>query len=76
MAYRIGRAKAITATARKLAILVYRSLKGNFTYSDPGAAAYDLKHRQATVRTLSRRAAALGFNLVNQQTGELLGEVS
>jgi transposase len=74
--YRIGRAKAITATARKLAILVYRSLKGNFTYSDPGAAAYDLKHRQATVRTLSRRAAALGFNLINQQTGELLGEVS
>ena len=76
MAYRLGRAKAITATARKLAILICRSLKGNLTYNDSGAAAYDLKPPRATVRTLSRRAAALGFNLVNQQTGELLGEVS
>jgi transposase len=29
LAYRVGKAKAITATARKLAILVYRTLKGN-----------------------------------------------
>src|SRR6266545_2268765 len=41
LAYRVGKAKAITATARKLAILVYRTLKEGLLYQDPGAAAYD-----------------------------------
>jgi hypothetical protein len=36
LAYRVGKAKAITATARKLAILVYRSLKEGLLYQDPG----------------------------------------
>jgi transposase len=38
-AYRVGKAKAITAPARKLAILVYRTLKGDFVYQDPAAVA-------------------------------------
>src|SRR5436190_19861973 len=37
LAYRVGKAKAITATARKLAILVYRTLKDGLVYEDPGA---------------------------------------
>jgi transposase len=74
LAYRIGKAKAITATARKLAILVYRSLKGDLVYDDPGAAAYDLRRREAVLRTLRDRAASLGFGLVNQHTGEVLDE--
>jgi hypothetical protein len=36
IAYRVGKPKAITATARKLAILVYRALKGELDYDDPG----------------------------------------
>jgi transposase len=40
LAARAGKAKAITATARKLAVLVYRVLSGNFLYEDPGATAY------------------------------------
>jgi hypothetical protein len=36
LAYRVGKAKAIIATARKLAILVYRSLKDGLLYQDPG----------------------------------------
>ena len=35
LAYRVGKAKAITATARKLAILVYRTLKDGLVYQDP-----------------------------------------
>jgi hypothetical protein len=73
---RIGKAKAITATARKLAILVYRCLKGEIVYKDPGAAAYDRQHRDVVLRRLRRRAAALGFNLVNGTTGEILEGVS
>ena len=76
LAFRIGKAKAITATARKLAILVYRTLKGDFVYADPGAATYDHQHRQSLLRRLRQRAAALGFNLVNGQTGEILEGVS
>lgn len=76
LAGRIGKAKAITATARKLARLVYRCLKGEIVYKDPGAASYDRQHRESVLRRLRHRAGALGFTLVNQQTGEILQGVS
>ena len=77
LAYRVGKAKAITATARKLAILVYRTLKEGLVYHDPGAAAYDAQHRQRVIRRLRQRAANLGLALVDRGTGEMLeGAVS
>jgi hypothetical protein len=72
---RAGKAKAITATARKLAILVYRTLKDGLVYHDPGAAAYDAHHRTRVLHRLRSRAAGLGFALVNLQTGEQLDGV-
>ena len=72
LAYRIGKAKAITATARKLAILIYRSLKGELAYEDPGATAYDARHRESVIRRLRQRAEGLGYTLVNRTTGEIL----
>jgi transposase len=72
LAARIGKAQAITATARKLAILVYRALKGELVYRDPGANAYDLQQRTRVLRRLRQRAATLGFELVNRNTGEIL----
>jgi len=72
LAFRIGKPQAITATARKLAILVYRALSGTLVYRDPGATAYDQQQQARTVRHLRRRAAALGFELVNRNTGEVL----
>jgi len=76
LASRIGKAKANTATARKLAILVYRVLKGEIVYKDPGADAYNARHRETVLRRLRRQAAVLGFGLVNGQTGEILEGVS
>jgi len=77
LAYRVGKAKAITATDRKLAILVYRTLADGLVYQDPGAAAYDAQHRVRVLRRLRQRAANLGFTLLNRETGELLeGAVS
>jgi transposase len=77
LAYRVGKAKAITATARKLAILVYRTLREGLVYQDPGAAAYDAQHRVRVLHRLRERAAHLGFSLLNRETGELLeGAVS
>jgi len=77
IAYRVGKAKAITATARKLAILVYRMLKGDLEYDDPGAAAYDAHHRARVLRRLRQRAADFGLALINLETGEVVeGAVS
>ena len=70
IAYRVGKPKAITATARKLAVLVYRVLRGDMDYCDPGAEAYEAQHRTRTLRNLSNRAQRLGFGLVNLATGE------
>lgn len=72
LAARVGKAQANTATARKLAILVYRTLKGDLVYTDAGAAAYDQQQRSRTLRRLRQRAATLGYELVNQATGEVL----
>ena len=77
VAFRIGKAKAITATARKLAILVYRMLKDHLVYIDPGAEAYEAQDRTRVVRRLRQRAEHLGFGLVNLSTGEVIeGAVS
>jgi hypothetical protein len=75
LAGRVGKAQAITATARKLAILVYRALKGELVYQDPGADAYDLQQRTRMLRRLRHKAATLGFDLVNRDTGEILHAV-
>lgn len=48
---RIGKPQAITATARKLAVLVYRALKGELVYRDPGADAYDAQQRTRILRS-------------------------
>lgn len=72
IAYRVGKPKAITATARKLAILVYRTLKGELEYADPGELAYEAQHRERVLRNVRKRAQRLGFGLVNLETGEVV----
>lgn len=67
LASRIGKPQALTATARKLAILVYRVLKGEIVYNDPGAPAYDAQQQLRTLRSLRRKAAVLGFDLVSRR---------
>ena len=64
---------ALTATARKLAILVYRTLTGTLGYQDPGAHTYTARQRARLVRRLKQRADTLGFTLLNRETVELLG---
>lgn len=43
---RIGKQKAVTATARKIAVLFYNAIRHGMTYQDQGAAAYDERHRK------------------------------
>lgn len=72
VAARRDKPHAVTATARKLAILVYRALKGELVYRDLGAAAYATQQRSRLLHRLRQRAATLGFELVNRTTGEVL----
>ena len=60
---RIGKQKAVTATARKIAVLFYNAVRHGMTYQDQGAAAYDGRHRQRVLSNLQRRAKTLGFAL-------------
>ncbi len=73
LAVRVGKPKALTATARKLAILVYRTLAGTLVYRDPGADTYTARQRTRMLRRLKQRADTLGFALMNRETGEVLG---
>ena len=58
---RVGKAKAITATARKIAVLFYNAMRHGMDYVDPGASYYETRYRERVVKTLHRRAKALGF---------------
>src|SRR3984893_11148455 len=70
-AARIGKAKAITATARKLAVLVYRVLSGRLVYHDHGAIGSHLINRAREIKSLRKRARLLGLELIDPSTGEV-----
>jgi len=76
LAARVGKAKAITATARKLAVIIYSVLSGQLVHNDPGATAYHQVPRTRELKSLRHRARLLGFHLVDQTTGEVLNAVS
>jgi transposase len=61
---RIGGKGAVTATAHKLACLVYQMLKYGREYVKRSLAKYEEKLREQQERTLRRKAGLLGFDLV------------
>jgi hypothetical protein len=71
LAARIGKAKAVTATARKIAILFYNAMRFGMNYQDPGADHYE--------RTIRNKAAqrqmiyALGKKLADKGTDGIRG---
>lgn len=69
---RLGKNKALTATARKLAVLFYRLMKGDLEIRDLDENHYTEQQRERAMRALRRRAGQLGVHLLNPATGELL----
>jgi len=61
---RLGGAKAVTATAHKLARLVYSMLKHGTSYVDLGQNYYEERYRDRVIKNLKRKAQALGYQLV------------
>jgi len=67
---KIGMPKAITAMARKLAVLVYRMLKYGTQYVDKGMQLYEAKYQASKIQYLRTQAARLGMILLpNQAAG-------
>ncbi len=60
---RVGKAKAVTATARKIATLFYNTLRHGMDYADPGASYYEERYRGRVLANLQRRAKSLGYIL-------------
>jgi transposase len=77
LAGRVGKAKAVTATARKLAVLFYSIMKHGKNYVEPGAQYYETQYRYRVLSNLEKRAKRLGYGLVANPIPEMLrGEVS
>ena len=60
----LGASKAITATANKLARMIYSMLRYGQEYVDAGAEYYEQQYQQRSLHTARRRAAQLGYQLV------------
>jgi transposase len=73
LAARVGKAQAVTATAHKLARLIYSMLRYGTAYVDAGQEQYEQQYKERVVRNLTQRAKALGFDLVPKTPA---GEVS
>lgn len=64
---RLGVVSAITATAHKLARIIYRLLRYGKLYVQQGLEAYENKYRQRLFQNLQKTAASLGFALTQKQ---------
>lgn len=61
---RLDAPKALTATAHKLARIFYHVLKTKTPFVDAGQSHYETQYRDRVTRSLKKRAAALGFQLI------------
>jgi len=64
---RLGAPKAITATAHKLARLIYRMLRFGTEYVDRGQDYYERRYQSRVVSNLVRRAHELGYKLIKPE---------
>jgi transposase len=64
LAARVGKSKAIQATARKLATQVYYAIKYGIDYVEKGQNYYEETYRNRLVTSMARKAKELGYCLV------------
>ncbi|MDD1649394.1 MAG: IS110 family transposase [Methylococcaceae bacterium] len=67
MKRKLGAPQAITATAHKLARIIYRMLKYGEAYVRQGLEDYERKTREESIRRLKRAATAMGYDLTERQ---------
>ena len=67
---RLGSPKALTAAAHKLARIFYSMLKNKSAYDAPDANYYEQQYRKRVMANLRKRAAQMGFNLVERSADD------
>ena len=67
IAARRGVPKAITATAYKLARIIYAMLKHGQEYAKQGMEEYEAAYRERQLRNLKKKAAELGYELKERE---------
>lgn len=73
IARRKGSAVAVFATARKLAILVYRMLRFGQDYVDVGQHAFEQRYNERRLTGIRSAAKDLGYQLLPRQEGVVSG---
>lgn len=64
--------RAITATARKLAVLIYRMFRYGMDYVDQGQQAYEQQYQKQKLNLLRKQARQMGYAIVSLQSGEVV----
>ena len=59
----LGVPEAITATAHKIAKIVYLMIKNKCEYQDIGEDYYEKKYKDNIINKMMKKAASLGYNL-------------
>jgi transposase len=67
MKARLGAAEAVTATAHKLARIIYRLIKHGESYVRKGLEEYEKKFQERRLKALQRSAKTMGFELTPAQ---------
>ena len=67
MKAKLGAAEAVTATAHKLARIIYRMIKHGEDYVRQGIEDYEKKYQEQRLRRLRKQAQSLGMELVEKE---------
>jgi transposase len=70
LSFRIGRNKAIVATARQILIIVYHLLAGQEQYKDLGPHFYDKRNKDRSIKRHVKRLEQLGYTVSLKPTTE------
>jgi hypothetical protein len=73
---RLGAQAAVTATAHKLARIVYLALKHGMTYVRQSQEEYEARMKEKQIKALRRKARQLGLEVVEQASGDVATAVA
>jgi hypothetical protein len=73
---RLGAQAAVTATAHKLARIVYLALKHGMTYVRQSQEEYEAQMKEKQIKALRRRARQLGLEVIEKTSGSVATAVA
>jgi hypothetical protein len=73
---RLGTQAALTATAHKLARIVYLALKYGMTYVRQSQEQYEAEMKEKQIKALKRKARQLGLEVIEKTSGGVATKVT